>query len=215
MWNPQPVRVAMRLFQKITVTLLVTITVAAAIAIVAVALIFMPQYEQMDRNAALATAVRVNGALLREIQITTSASGDWGNWDDTRKFSMNQNKDFIETNLSPDAMTAIHSDELMIADLEGRILFQYRVPSSAGNAQVSFIRSQFIPKQHWPNKSGFKPKIKFSGLIATAEGPAIIAMTRVTDSLFTNPVERVLVLIKLLDDKVARTIQNQSGSKLF
>lgn len=202
----------MKLFQKIARTLAITLGASALAATTGVALILLPQYEAIDRNAAVSTALRARAALQREAAALETAASDWANWDDTFRYATELNQDYVENNLSPEALETIAVDELFIANLDGTVIRTHHGADEASKSHPSIAVSGRIPTALWPDKGQLQPRRKFSGLVDTIYGPAILAMTRITDSRFQKSADRVLVLSRPVNRKLIAELQAQADT---
>lgn len=202
----------MKLFEKIARTLAVTLGLSAVTAIAGVAYILVPQYEAMDRNNAVSTALRARAALHREADALSSSVGDWANWDDTYTYTTNFNPDYVENNLSSDSLTTIHVDELIIADLQGTVLRSHKARADLTQAPPSLAISGRIPTSLWPDPSSLAPRNKLSAVVDTTYGPAIVAMTRITDSRNQRITDRVLILVRRVDRALISNLQRQADT---
>ncbi len=202
----------MKLFQKIARTLAITLGALAIAATTGVSLILLPQYEAIDRNAAVSTAMRARAALQREALALETAVSDWANWDDTYRYATELNRDYVENNLSPEALETIAVDELFIANLDGTVVRTHHGAEDASDSHPSIAVSGRIPTSLWPEKDLLQPRRKYSGLVDTIYGPAIIAMTRITDSKFQKTADRVLVLSRRVNRKLISELQAQADT---
>jgi len=205
----------MKLFEKIARTLAITLGASAIAAIASVAYILVPQYETMDRNNAVSTALRVRAALQREATALSSSVGDWANWDDTYKYATNFNQDYVENNLSSDALETIHVDELIIADIKGEVVRSHKAKADVNNAPPSLATNGRIPTTLWPEQSELKPRNQISAIVETGYGPAIVALTRITDSRYQQITDKVLILIRRVDAALVSDLQRQADTSFL
>jgi signal transduction histidine kinase len=202
----------MKLFEKIAMTLAITLGASAIAAITGVALILVPQYEAMDRNTAVSTALRARAALQREATALATSVSDWANWDDTFTYATRLNPDYVENNLSPNALETIHVDELIIADLKGEVVRSHKAQVDVNVALPSLATSGRIPTALWPEQSELTPRNKISAVVETDFGPAIIAMSRITDSRYQQVADKALILVRRVDAALVSDLQRQSDT---
>ncbi|MEQ1753262.1 MAG: CHASE4 domain-containing protein [Micropepsaceae bacterium] len=201
----------MRLYTKIALTLSLTAIASSMAAITTVSAIFVPQYERMDRAEASDAAKRVYGVFQRELEVSKSHTGDWGNWDDTYKFALDFNKAYVEANLTPDALNTIGVTELLVAKLSGQITSHHQADPKATARQVPFAKIGSMPTEMWQPPENLVPRVRFAGVVATPYGPAIAAYTRITDSKYEKSNDSVLVLVKPIDAAFKKLVEEQSG----
>lgn len=205
----------MKLFEKIARTLAITLGASAIAAIAGVAYILVPQYEAMDRNAAVSTAMRASAALQREATALAASVGDWANWDDTYTYATRLNPDYVENNLSSEALETIHVDELIISDLNGEVVRSHKAKADVTNAPPSLATNGRIPTTLWPKQSDLTPRNKISAVVETGYGPAIVAMSRITDSRYQQVTDKVLVLVRRVDPELVSNLQRQADTKFL
>lgn len=201
----------MKLFEKITRTLAITLGASVLAAIAGVAFILMPQYEAVDRNSAVSTAIRARSALQREAAALSSVAGDWANWDDTFTYATKLNQDYVTNNLTTEALETINVDEFVITDLDGHVIRSHTAVQGA-DAPPSIAENGRIPAALWPNKADLPPRKKFSSVVDTPFGPAILALTRITDSRFQQSTDRILVLVRRIDESLLTELRRQADT---
>src|SRR5262245_11966048 len=103
----------MRLYTKIALTLAATGIGCTLASVRARAASVVPQYLEMDRNAALTNAGRVYESLRTEMDTAASYAGDWAHWDDTFEFAKTGRRSFIDKNLKQDDLATIKVDEVV------------------------------------------------------------------------------------------------------
>lgn len=206
----------MRLFHKIGVTLFAAGLAGTVASAIAVNFVFVPKFLEMDRAAAAANASLVFEALQSERETAATFARDWGHWDETFEFSNNLNKSFVQRNLKQADLETILVDEFVVARLDGTIAFSHATDRSKGAAPVPFAGLTAIPARHWRSfdtaakSSNYATQEMHGGFANTPAGPAMLAMTPITDSNFGGTVTSVLVLVRLIDEDVLQAVRDKT-----
>jgi two-component system NtrC family sensor kinase len=201
----------MRLFSKIALTMAATVLLATLGSAAAVALIFIPQYKNMDRDTASANAARVYEFLENELQTAASYVGDWGHWDETFAFAnKTSDRSFIGRNLKQEDLKTIRVDEFVIAGFDRGILFEHKADQSATASAVPFEGQQSIPQRHWRDLQRDGERTVHVGYANTPAGPAIVAMTRITNSNGDGPSPGVLVMSRLVSTAFLQSVREKT-----
>ena len=201
----------MRLFSKIAVTMAATVIAGTIASATAVAYVFVPQYLEMDRTAALNNAERVYDFLQHELATASSYAGDWGHWDETFEFAKNLDKGFIERNLKQDDLQTIHVDEFVIARRDRTVAFELRADRTPDAAPVPFAGLKTIPAAQWHDFAGKVSRERRVGFASTPAGPAIVAMTAITNSNGNGPSPGVMILARLADAAFLKSVHEQTN----
>lgn len=200
----------MRLYTKIALTLAVTGLVCTLASVVAVAFIVVPQYLAMDRGTALANAGRVYEFLQSEMDKSVSSVGDWGHWDDTFAFAKTLTRDYIASNLKQEDLETILVDEYVLADYDGAIRFEHAANQAKDAPRVPFAGLKSVPQAHWMDARKLAAREAKAGFAHTAAGPAIVALTAITDSNGQGPSPGVLMFVRLVDDELLTELREKT-----
>lgn len=200
----------MRLFSKIAITMAATLLLATLGGAGAIALIFIPQYKDMDRNTASSNAARVYEFLQNELQTAASYAVDWGHWDETFEFAKKTtDRAFVQRNLKADDLKTIRVDEIVIAGFDGGIRFEHKADQSPTAVAVPFSGQRSIPQRHWRELKDADRAVH-AGYANTAAGPAIIAMTVITNSNGEGPSPGVLVMSRLVSKAFLQDVREKT-----
>lgn len=200
----------MRLFTKIAATLAASALAGAAASTLAVAFVFVPQYREMDRAAALTNAGRVYELLQAELDTASSYAGDWAHWDETFAFANKPDKDFIARNLKQEDLETIRVDEFVIAGYDRKIKFELRADRAKDAPAVPFHGLKEIPAAHWHDFADRLTRDVRNGFAATAAGPAIVSAGTITDSNGNGPSPGVLIFVRLLNDEALKALRERA-----
>jgi signal transduction histidine kinase len=200
----------MRLFTKIAVTLAATILAGTTASALAVAFVFIPQYFEMDRAAALTNAGRVYEFLQAELDTAATYAGDWGHWDETFAFARKFDKDFVARNLKQEDLETIRVDEFVIAGFDRRIKFELRADRAKDAPAVPFANVKSVPEASWRAFSGKLTRESWAGYAATPAGPAIVSTAVITDSNGQGPSPGMLIFVRLVDEAFLTTVRQKT-----
>ncbi len=162
---------------------------------------------------------RVVAALGQDLDDLDAKAGDWANWDDTYRFAIDRNQEYLVGNANAASVGILQVDMLVIADTTGRIAYagEFDLDSGAerpvaadvleGLRRIGALSARSLPHGGHP------------GVIMLERGPLLVAPRPIFDSHSAGPVHGTLVFARWLDaaavDELAkRTLLDVSVHRL-
>lgn len=177
-------------------------------------LVIMPSYVALEREEAEKNAQRFVEAINRELQLLSPSVADWAYWDETYRFAVERNADYIETNLPESALSNLKVNLLNIYGLDGERLFGQAVePNSKETLNLGELSDPRLPADH-PLLRHPEITSEVAGIIDTLQGPLLVAARPILTSTGQGPGRGVLMMGRLLNDAEFRRIAEQNRLKL-
>lgn len=153
---------------------------------------------KLEKQSVTENAERVQQAINENIEGLSSFVGDWGPWDDTYKFTLDHNGDFVARNLTDATFVNYNVNVILFIDKEGYIVY--------GKAlDLDTERMVPIPKGLIDNikKSSLTSRFSYNftvkGIIALPDGPMLVASSPILTSNHEGPVVGNMVVGRFLD----------------
>jgi len=138
-----------------------------------------------------------------------SSVGDWANWDDTYQFIQDNNSDYLEANLVPQALQNLNINLILFADSDGTILVEMAYNLSDMTEiplDISQITTKYFTLLHPESEED-----TVEGIIQLAEGPMLVASSPILTSDGQGPARGVMVFGRFLDDEEITFLSQMVG----
>jgi sensor domain CHASE-containing protein len=201
--------------------LLISVTIIGLLTVLYFTLrfILLENFEQVERQIVKMNVERARNALNNTIQGLDSFATDYGGSDDTYRFVVDRNRQYIASVLNDDTFSKNRFNLLLMINSSGRILYakafdtrnkkQVPLPKELKTRDFS---EDFVVQHKNINRS-------ITGIINLSEGPMLVAARPILTSEYKGPVRGTLVIGRYLDDlevkKIASTTNLAIGMKRF
>jgi len=153
---------------------------------------------------------RAHLALLAEISALDRVAGDYAGWDDTYRFVVERNPDYIQDNLGAATFIKNGFSYVVLADAAGQIVHAQGVDPATGNTipvPAGLLR-EAAPGSRLLQHSD--PKSSIHGILVTEDTPLLIASRPVLTSQYEGPIRGTLIFGKPLDAPALRALAKQT-----
>lgn len=125
---------------------------------------------------------------------------DWSAWDDTYNFIQNGNKEYIESNLVPEALANLRVNLALFVNTSGKIIFGTGFDQEKGQYVPipEPVRTRLSPKDLLLNHPD--PSSSKAGILLLPSGPILIASRPILTSRGTGPIKGTLIFGRNLDN---------------
>ena len=172
-----------------------------------------PSFARIEQDQALTNANRVKKAIDREIDYLRSISSDWAFWTDTRKFILERDQAYVDSNLMPISLTGLKVDTLLIYDLRNQLRWGMVLDEDA-ETQLS-VSETFGPALAWSGDIMRKPEHGeddiSTGIIQTNKGLMLYASAPILNNKNEGPAAGSLVFGRFLEGATATRIATQTS----
>jgi signal transduction histidine kinase/DNA-binding response OmpR family regulator len=197
-------------FLKDRVLLVLTVLVGVHLAssVVIGLLVILPSFTSLEWQKAMTDLSRCVDALEREQRHVLTLCGDWAVWDDTYRFVIDDNEDFISSNLVPETLEKTTGINLVfIVDREGRVKASILYTPSSDQA----VRLRQFPETQWPLDHPLLQHAdidsEIHGLAMTEVGPLLVASRPIVTSQNQGPIHGTIIMGRLLADDLLANLQ--------
>lgn len=188
----------MSLRSKVIGALLGVFVLYVLAAWLVLAFVHTPAFDSLERSNASDQLLRVHEFIEAESADLDLLVVDWAEWDEMMTFVRGENEQFYEDNLADGYLRELGMSFGAIVDMEGRQIWGQAYTEEGISSSLEYLFPGGIPKD-----SRLVSPIKFneqvSGLIGTAQGPAIVSSAAILWSDRTGPAGGHMIAGKLLD----------------
>lgn len=153
---------------------------------------------------------QTRSALGQESASLLSTARDWGWWDDTYQFVGDRNTGFIDRNANPSALATIRVNLFMILDANNTLVHGLVLPPGFETDSPVSVGMETRVRNTPSLVSPAAGEDGVSGILATPDGPMIIAAVPVMQSDRAGPARGTLVMGRLLEPDPLRRISEMT-----
>lgn len=157
-------------------------------------------YIYFDEKTAGSDVERAEKVLDQERANLVITLQDWAMWDDTYRFLNGEDPEYIDRNLNNDSLANLRLNFMIFTDPSGRLYYQKWVDHRMMTG-IEVPASVFYAIDQTPGLLNIPdPAIRHSGILATDEGPVLIAAMSVLNSAGEGPARGTMVIGRFLDE---------------
>jgi diguanylate cyclase (GGDEF)-like protein/PAS domain S-box-containing protein len=181
---------------------------------VAAVLILGAGFDQLEREYAEHTADEIREAVEARVEGLDRIAADWAAWDDTYAFLKTGSKDFVDANLSDEAVANLRVDLMLFVRSDGTVVFAKGVDATSGREATppaELVRRLASEREL---VAGTDIRRGTTGLLDAAPAPLLVAARPVTTSDFTGSPNGTLIVGRFLDAAELASLDRLSGVKV-
>lgn len=176
--------------------------------------VLLPAFVQLERTAATSNTERALQALDREVELLIPSATDWATWDDTYRFMVERNAEYIESNLDLKALEGLNVNLMGFYNLDGTRLwgmaYDYETEKELKLGELS--KDRLSPGNLLLGNSGKEDTV--AGLYPTPVGVFLIASRPVLNSKGDGPSRGRVVIGRLLNKAAIDRLGTQARVQL-
>ena len=176
--------------------------------------ILLPEFANLERQAAIKDMDRVAHTLEREFDLLSVTARDWGNWADTYAFMQNHDPAYVAANLGDNAITSLRVNVLAFIAPDGRYVWSIgRELGSPKRIDLDLLAGGALPDAH-PWRAAVREGTKASGLLRTNRGAMIAVLSPILDGMERGPHRGMVLIGRLLTSDELQRISDQAQVRL-
>lgn len=162
--------------------------------------IILEQFAEIEQNNVINNTTRAVNALTNKADQLEFKAIDWANWDDTHKFVIDHNQEYVASNLQTSALVDLGINFMLFIDNKDRLVKGVGVELIGGEpipipqSLLSFIR----PDSHLLERPDTTTHVK--GLLNLPEHPLIVVALPILTSSGDAPINGTLIFGQYLDE---------------
>ena len=201
----------MSLQYKVLTLILAAFVAYSGIAYTVQRLVILPSFLELEQQEAMQDMERATQAIEREITALAQPANDWSSWDDSYRFLVDHNPQFITDNLSLASMRdLLKVDLLRFSDVSGNVVWNRVLDAQAGTPiELQELSESPLPPDH--------PLVAFSdvhtetrGVLMTERGPMLVVSKPSLDNHSQGPAHGAVTLGRFLDAASIARIAEQA-----
>ncbi len=176
--------------------------------------VLIPSFTALEHREAEVAMRRIEFAVKRTFEQLQQAATSWGNWSDTYQFARDQNRRFVEDNLTPMGLRELSADMVIVEDLDGRILAAAAFDLQSGRAfELDLFHAQTLDPA-FPSRDDLIQARTVSGFLRTERGVLMLAASPILDGVGRGPTRGTVVMGKFLSEEEVSRMGAQAQAKL-
>ncbi|MCC7475318.1 MAG: HAMP domain-containing protein [Pirellulales bacterium] len=186
--------------RKQVITLLVALTLVLITITYAVQVwVVMPAFGELEYKGAARNVERCADAIKRDIHAISNQANDWAAWDDSYRFIVDHNEDFITANLTKETFQNLHIHLLCFIDLQHNIVWgesrdmETSVPIEAGDIFDTLRQPDYVLTKH------ANPEDAKQGILQTSMGPMLVASRPSLTTSRQGPIRGSVIMGRFLN----------------
>ncbi len=176
--------------------------------------LYADQLGSLEQQQVTTEVKEVTNAISNELDDLTNPLHDWSYWDETYRFALDLNKDYISQNLDEQSLSTISVNLFVLTDTQGNIIYGTMVdPLTGHQSPLPENFNQYIPPYH-PFLNHTSLLGTNTGILLLPTGPMMIASSPVLNNSREGPSHGILVLGRSLDKQTFAPISRITGNPI-
>jgi PAS domain S-box-containing protein len=193
------------------ITFIVLISIIAGISV----FLYVEQLLHIEQQETIKETKEVISAISNEQDDISITLHDWSYWNDTYKFVLDRNQDYVLQNLDEKSLSALRINLFMLTDSQGNVIYVKLLdPVTGRESQLPEHFNQFLPPGHpffnFTSLSGTN-----TGILLLPAGPIMIASSPVFNNNRVGPSRGVLVMGRYLNERVFARVSRVTGNSIY
>jgi len=173
-------------------------------------LVVFPSFIQLERREAEKDIQRCVQALRREVFHLDKFCYDWARWDDTYRFVVDRNAEYIEANLVVETFRGNNLNLIYVCSAKGKVVWgEIRDVKTEETMQIREFASAAFPENH-PLLAHLSVASSIAGVFMTEKGPMLISSRPITTSSGEGPIRGSLIMGRFLNRETVKTLVDQT-----
>ncbi len=176
--------------------------------------VLMPSFAELERDDARTAMRRINYALDLTLDRLALSAADWGNWDDTYRFVVDHNPDYVRANVTTVGLKQLQVNAMLVVDAAGSVVMSSDLDlTSERPLSIDFATRTELPAD-FPWRANLRDARPARGFLQTNRGIMMIAAAPVLDGNGAGPQRGMVILGRLLSAAEIQRIGSQAQALL-
>lgn len=200
----------MSLTTKVISLMLAVLTGFAGVDYLVQRHVIFPSFVELEREQAAQNLERAIEAIAKELEFLASSVADWARWDETYRFMLDRNPQYINDNLSLDAIRNLRIDLIAFHSLEGERIQGVAINAGAQDMlPMETFLPRLLPLSH-PLRQDASARDLRSGILMSPAGVILFVSHPILTNEGTGPSHGNLIMGRKLDDAAIARIATQT-----
>ncbi len=174
-------------------------------------MVVLESFYELDRKHAEDAALRCRESLMREIVHLGSFVHDWSSWDDTYRYVVDRNEEFIQSNITKEVFEDQEINLIHIYDASRRALSAKSYGMDLEREIDLDLAEELGPEIFAMLVDQKDPSRGTDGLVMTSYGPLLVSARPILTSENKGPARGTMVMGRFLSGGIMEAISQQSG----
>ena len=197
--------------RKTTLIIIVLTSLGLLVLLISASFIILrSSFSSLEHKVAASNVQRAKHALLSILQRIDSLTLDWASWDDTYRFIIDRNEEYIASNLTSETYQNQRLNLIVYTDVTGNVAFsKYIDPQSGEQASLpARIREAISPGARLSFSRDGNEGVK--GLLLLPEGPLLLSCRPILTSSNKGPARGMLMIGRFVTDNVVAEVASMT-----
>jgi two-component system, NtrC family, sensor kinase len=174
----------------------------------------MPSFAQLEHDDARTAMRRINYALDLTLERLSLSASDWGNWNDTYRFVVDHNPDYVRANVTAVGLKELQVNAMLVVDADGNVVMSSTQDLKSDEPMdIDFAARDALPAD-FPWRANLRDGRPVEGFLQTNRGIMMIAASPVLDGSGRGPQRGMVMLGRLLSSAEIKRIGAQAQVQL-
>jgi sensor domain CHASE-containing protein len=176
--------------------------------------ILMPSFAELEHEDARTAMRRINYALDLGLERLALSASDWGNWNDTYRFVVDHNADYVRANVTAVGLKQLQVNAMLVIDADGNVVMSSTLDlNSEQPLDIDFAARKALAAD-FPWRANLHQGRPVKGFLQTNRGVMMIAAAPVFDGSGSGPQRGMVMLGRLLSPAEIKRIGAQAQAQL-
>ena len=190
------------------------LTVLGAVQILVEHRILMPSFAELEHEDARTAMRRINYALDLTLDRLALSAADWGNWEDTYRFVVDHNPDYVRANVTTVGLKQLQVNAMLVVDVDGNFVMSSALDlTSEQPLDIDFAARKALADD-FPWRTNLREGRAAKGFLQTNRGIMMIAASPILDGNGGGPHRGMVMLGRLLSVAEIQRIGAQAQALL-
>jgi signal transduction histidine kinase/DNA-binding response OmpR family regulator len=200
----------MRLQPKVSLSIALVFTVFGIVVLVLFNTLLLGEFTKIEELQTKKNVIRIIEAFQNEVESLIERTRDWAVWDDAYRFVDDHYPEFIESNMTYNAVKSIAFDHIIFLDRKLNLSYAIEVDFEQELVKEisDEIKNKLIDTRVFENV--FTKGEASGGVLSLKQGNFLVAAYPIFDSANEKPQRGVLIFTRKLTDETQQRLSNQT-----
>jgi two-component system, NtrC family, sensor kinase len=176
--------------------------------------ILMPSFAELEHDDARTAMRRIDYAVDLSLDRLALSAADWANWDDTYRFVVDHNPEFVRANVTTVGLKQLQVNIMLVIDPDANIIMSSALDLNSDQPlDIDFAARKTLPPD-FPWRANLRDGRAAKGFLKTNRGILMIAASPVLDGNGGGPQRGLVLLGRLLSAAEIQRIGAQAQAQL-
>jgi diguanylate cyclase (GGDEF)-like protein/PAS domain S-box-containing protein len=205
----------MPLKKKSFLTLLISLIVSIAVLFGTASYILIKSYAELEEVSTIKDLERLDNTYKALVNQMKRTSVDWAYWDDTYQFILDNNQDYIDSNLMDETLFSLRINLFQVVDNQANTVFTKFVYQDKFGVHSSNVEKIDVRTKYPAFLESASENPQKSGIVELNDQKVLIISAPVIHSDYSGPKVGTLLMGRILDQEFFDQLSEQTGTSIY